>query len=211
MGTDIHGRLQKRYHAGPYEDAGPIEGDRNYRVFAMLADVRNGYGVAGVPTHSPIIPISQPRGLPADVGDVDYIVTKEWRGDELANVEHWLGDHSYSWLTISEIDAWDGWDKMLSMTGLLSVKEFNRIQHEGGLPKEWCGGASGPGTVIVSAEEAMAGIEDKPHTYVRYDWQVPFREYTSTFRAWISYIKEKYSWMLEKDPAAVRIVFGFDS
>ena len=35
-------------------------------VFAALADVRNGYGFAGVPTHEAIKPISEARGLPED-------------------------------------------------------------------------------------------------------------------------------------------------
>lgn len=46
MGTDIHGRIQRRYNDGRYEDIGEIEGDRNYTVFAILAGVRNGSGLS---------------------------------------------------------------------------------------------------------------------------------------------------------------------
>ena len=62
--------------------------------------------------------------------------------------------------------------------------------------------------VVVSADEARAGVE---HTHVQYEWQVPFTHSTKTFRAWVDYLNIKHGWLLERDPAAVRIVFGFDS
>lgn len=60
-------------------------GWRNYGVFGFLAGVRNYSGIA---------PISEPRGLPADIAAP--------HGDE-----HWLGDHSFSWLSVSELEAFD--------------------------------------------------------------------------------------------------------
>ena len=39
-------------------------GNRNYKLFSFLADVRNGYGFAGVDTGNRIEPIADPRGNP---------------------------------------------------------------------------------------------------------------------------------------------------
>lgn len=40
--------------------------ERHYQLFSVLADVRNGYGFAGVPTGEWVKPISSPRGIPQD-------------------------------------------------------------------------------------------------------------------------------------------------
>lgn len=86
MGCDIHGVVQMRYSKdGKYGTDGPIEDSRNYAVFSVLADVRNGYDIT---------PISPPRGVPAD-----------FDGDEGE-----LGDHSFSWVTLTEVLEWPHWD-----------------------------------------------------------------------------------------------------
>lgn len=211
MGTDIHGRLQVRYRSEmPYNDVGGIEDDRNYRVFAMLAGVRNGYGFGGIKTHEPLAPISDPRGLPDDLvlTGGDSITLSGYKDDEPVEFDYWLGDHSHSWLTLSEIIAWDGWNKPLNMEGYLNAEEFSRIEREGGSPDSWCGWVSGGGVVIVTPEEARAGAA---HSHVHCAWSVPFIDYTGSFKAWIDYCEKKYGHLLKDDPAAVRIVFGFDS
>lgn len=59
-------------------------GDRNYRLFARLADIRNGYGVE---------PIDTPRGVPKDLSE--YV--QNWY-----DTEHgWTFGHSY--LTLRDI------------------------------------------------------------------------------------------------------------
>lgn len=60
---------------------------RNYGMFAFLADVRN---------YSHVPPISEPRGLPSDVGVSDR--------DE---IEDYFGDHSFSWLGLDELLSFD--------------------------------------------------------------------------------------------------------
>jgi len=203
MGTDIHGRLQYRYSKdSKYVDGGVIEDDRNYRVFAMLAGVRTGRGFAGVP-------ISEPRGIPSDCNaDGEDLQLSVYRGDDLVSEPYWLGDHSHSWLTLTEILEWPGWDKPLDRTGVLDADEFKRIEASGGTPESWCGGISGGGVTVVSATDARRGV---PHTHVQYDLTVPFSESVKTFRAWVDYIHLKHGWLLKNDPEAVRIVFGFDS
>ena len=197
MGTDIHGRLQTRYNStDKWRDAGEIECDRNYRVFAMLADVRNGAAFAGVKTHKSITPIAPPRGLPEDIelsqrDDNTLIIHDPW--DDEAPLQHYnLGDHSFSWVTLKELVDWPGWQKTLHMVGLLAPEEMARVQREGGAPNKWCGGTNDP-------------------TYVRYEWDVPFTEYTRQFKAWVDYLALKYSYLLAERPDCVRLVFGFDS
>lgn len=93
MGCDIHIEAQRRNGgvweraAGQFED-GPSPFDwRSYGVFAFLAGVRN---------YSDIPPISPPRGWPED------FTPKE---DEFGGC--YLGDHSFSWLTVKELVAFD--------------------------------------------------------------------------------------------------------
>ena len=133
MGCDIHGVVQVRYDKdGEYSDAGPIEDSRNYLVFAMLAGVRNSYDIK---------PISSPRGVPQDfIGDAFN-----------------LGDHSFSWVTLTEVIEWPYWEQ-----------------------PGWL-----PGSTI--------------------------RESCATFRVWVDWLAMRHSTWLRDDPAAVRLVFGFDS
>ena len=70
--------------------------NRNYYVFAVLADVRN---------YEDFRPISQPRGLPEDVSDA----VRHLANDTDDDGDIWLGDHSFSWLTLTELQAYP-WD-----------------------------------------------------------------------------------------------------
>ena len=70
---------------------------RNYNLFAILADVRNGIGFAGIDTGEGFIPISAPKGLPDDV----TAEVKQWS-------DGWGVDgHSHSFLTLAEIFEFD--------------------------------------------------------------------------------------------------------
>lgn len=191
MGTDIHGRLQYRYDhmkEGVWYDGGLIENGRNYRVFAMLAGVRNGTGFAGVKTHKPILPIAEPRGIPAGVEvDEDAIVVRdEWRDNKEID-RTWLGDHSHSWVTLKELIDWPGWGLPLHQCGYITPEEKARLDREGGTPQSWCGGTNDP-------------------TAIFYEWTVPFSSTCRVFKAWVDYLALKYS-----QHENVRLVFGFDS
>lgn len=70
-------------------------GWRIYGVFAFLAGVRNYSGIA---------PISEPRGLPADL--------KPDARDDYWHDDCWLGDHSFSWLSVAELVEFD-YDAMM--------------------------------------------------------------------------------------------------
>ena len=78
MGCDIHVHFEIKLN-GKWEHYSNPSIDRNYELFAKMADVRNDY-------ENPIIPISFPKGLPKDLS----VVTK-------FEVDHWGSDgHSHS-------------------------------------------------------------------------------------------------------------------
>ena len=72
------------------DDEGEPFGWRNYGVFGFLANVRNYSGVR---------PLDEPRGKPDDL-----------KYDDDADV--WLGDHSFSWFSIDELEAFN-YDAMM--------------------------------------------------------------------------------------------------
>lgn len=92
MGTDIHGFAQrfmwKTDSGTEYWDAfSPVPDERCYSLFAALANVRN---------EDSLNCISRPRGLPK------YVAAN---GD--------IGEHSFTYLSPSEILAWDGWEQSI--------------------------------------------------------------------------------------------------
>lgn len=65
---------------------------RNYRTFAVLAGVRNGYGFAGFDKGDPITPTSQPRGLPDDLSQ-GLRAPPDPDDDDYPREQVWLGNH----------------------------------------------------------------------------------------------------------------------
>jgi len=112
MGTDIHMAVEVRKD-GVWQNVTPFRNgytpepeyyeERNYDLFAILADVRNGYGFAGVVTSSGFVPLDQPRGIPPNASD---------------DVRKWCegGDHSHSYCTVAELLAYD-WTRMVFKPG----------------------------------------------------------------------------------------------
>jgi len=82
--------------------------DRNYGLFAILADVRNGHGFAGVRTGEPTVPISAPRGVPDDASDGYRDEVRQWGED----------GHSHTWFTLAELLAYD-WDGQYAVNSFL--------------------------------------------------------------------------------------------
>ena len=194
MGCDIHGVLQTRYGQNDtWRTECEIERGRNYRLFAVLAGVRNGYGFAGVKTHDPVGPIAEPRGLPGDFerdGD-----EHNWYFDERKT---WMGDHSFSWLTLAEMKDWPHWDRPLAETGIVSLEVFKKWDGKSA-PESWCGGVGGP-NVIVGTPDNL-----KNATYVEIGWESrTMRDCCKTFLKWLDYVESAHG-------QNCRIVFGFDS
>ena len=158
--------------------------NRNYDLFAMLADVRNGRGFAGIKTGEGFNIISPPKGIPVDASKevmLEYalrIVEEENEEDEaktasrsyaskwaregtskiieLDGVEY-VSDpdaHSESYLTVKELDAF-AWNQVTLHRGIVSFKEYKELKEKGETqPESWCGSISGPGIKIITEKQA---------------------------------------------------------
>lgn len=186
--------------------------ERNYRAFAVLGDVRNGSGFAGVYTHDPIDPISSERGWPEGMAH-------ETRA-KMSN------EHSETWVSLAELQAYD-YNQMIQEGGVLDEQEYQRCALEGDDPKNWSGGISGQNIVIVTPGE-YALMFDSPIELLQSDWRKN-ASYDKTKRYFISHrwqrklrdevkaIPDEMIPYLERlvpkggTPEDVRLVFDFDS
>lgn len=205
MGTDIHCFVEKRNKKGVWEQitgfetswgtdaVSPLE-DRNYDMFAVLADVRNGVGFAGVPTGEPVEPISEPRGLPYDISDE---VFKE------LDHEGWL--HNVSWLTVQDLLDYDI-DQVKKQEGFVSAEGYRL--HKEGKPFSSCGYTSAPKCDIEELEEMDRKYPEKRYC-AKLHWEEPLKEACSPlFDTALEQLIERCD---EEDHSDVRIVFGFDN
>lgn len=239
MGTDIHFYVERRegnkwvscdtWEADKWHDNedGPAPmtvpygkhfyDDRSYDTFAILADVRNGAGFAGVDTGDGFVPIAAPRGLPDDLSP-----------ELKAETERYL-DHTPSWLLVSEIMAYD-WTRVTTKRGWVNGPEYYRwasyAKGRGEGPQSWSGGIMGQSITHCTDVEMQRRIDAmKPdfeglsnagrlemvrarlgQYYCCVSWQIPY------YRAAKGFLSETLPrlWPLGK-PEDVRIVFWFDS
>lgn len=202
MGTDVHGLWQARKN-GKWENiSSNWEQNRHYLLFSWLANVRNGFGFAGVPTYDPIKPIAEPRGLPEEIkGDHVKVTTdildprrREYLepGEE---PEVWLGDHSHSWLTADEILAAER-PKTVQRTGVVSIQWYAKWDKKTP-PESWSGGISGPSIHVANHPSQIQ--EDTTHVQIK--WDAP-----DDLDYFVDEVKR-----LKNLHGEVRLVFGFDS
>lgn len=238
MGTDIHFYVERRGAAGGWESCDtwePSEYDdhaltvpygkhfyegRNYDLFAILANVRNGSGFAGCDTGDGFIPIVEPRGLPADL-------SPQLRAEAGRYLEH-----TPSWLLISEIMAYD-WTQVTTKRGWVSMGQYidwvSWRRGQGLGPDSWSGGISGPviehiteqemerRVVALSDDEKQAlrraakgdpfgGSGPGARYYCAVSWTTPY------YRAAGSFLNETLPRLWRVGPPGdVRVVFWFDS
>ena len=224
MGCDIHTNVEVRQADGSWKiHEGSFIDNRNYDLFAILANVRNGFGFAGVTTGAGFVPMAEPRGVPEDA-------SPEYR----AEAEQWDGDgHSHSYFTVAEMLAYD-WTQTTKKTGLVSPTEFMHWKKDGE-PNGWCGDVSGPNVKKLTSEEMNALIEksgidqwaiyrgDKEAMdalyeiagaektgfgtlYARVNWEIPY------YRAGRQFFADDLPRLLRLGkPEDVRICFFFDN
>lgn len=149
MGCDIHchveqlnskgnWRVTKDFESDFYEKDDPTFGTseykyaktpidcRNYLLFAVLADVRNGFGFAGRETHVPLKPIAECKGLPDNVSGTVFEDHEAWDCDA----------HSTSWLTVKELKEFDWNQKVDYQEGdAKTVKHYLKHFMENTLPQ----------------------------------------------------------------------------
>lgn len=203
--------FREKYHSRPLDD-------RNYTLFALLADVRNGRGFAGIVTGDRITPLDDPRGVPSNA-------SHGW----LEEVESWDVDmHSHTWFTLRELlEPNPLYDQRLVRRGVISAAQYEHIKSTGGTPEEWSGSISGPKILTVTVDEYEAGIRaeewtaeevaemrekwragglqrgdtleqidtrldtyiDEGRTYVEYVWEASLRESTQQLHTMIAELK----------------------
>lgn len=197
MGCDIHLHVEKKVNGKWVEVPDVGYDNRNYKVFAILANVRNGYGFAGCPTGRGFKSISEPKGLPDDASKEVKEHSESWGVD----------GHSHSYLTLKELEAYD-WDQVTWLQGVINANEYLVFKKEG-RPRGWSGGVFGANVRNISQEqmeaEIKAGTADC-NTYCSVEWRVTYRECAQHF------IEDMFPKMraLGK-PENVRIVFWFDN
>ena len=198
-------RLQAQFGTFRYKDGDGlvhISMMRNYNLFGILANVRNGYGLAGAPTGGQFLPISKPKGISEDASD-----------EVKAELDSWGVDgHSHSWLTVKEILEWSHWTDIRITSGYISEKQYREFDPGKG-PDSWAGGMAGPKRLMITREnfDALdeAGKLDKEIDYcINVSWPNSYKELVGD-----EFLLELMSTLqaLDPDPANVRMVFWFDN
>lgn len=190
---------------------------RNYDLFAILADVRNGRGFAGCKTGEGFNTIKKPRGIPKDCDPRVKAEADGWDCD----------GHSHSFLTVAELIAFD-WTQQTKKSGWVNGpawEEWQRKKEWNPGPNSYCGMVSGGGVKHVSADEMTNAIaevikscggdwrnaekaiaEKLGDTYAEAVWGEDYASLCSEF--WINTLPKLLA--LGK-PQDVRIVFWFDN
>lgn len=215
MGCDIHihvevwvnGRWRGVRGTSPYWDSNWYDGERlcyegwiyngrNYKLFGILADVRNGWGFAGIDIGDPAEPISVPKGLPHDLSsELKENVDFDW-------------GHSHTYLTLQELQEYN-WDKELVFRGYVNPSNYKSYK-ENGYPDGWSGDVSGSTITKVSNEEMENVLMANEHAinksyYTNIEWTMKASEYL-LFDEVLHELSN-----LSTSPQNVRIVFFFDN
>lgn len=173
---------------------------RNYDVFAILADVRNGRGFAGSDTGDGFNPIADPKGVPEDASDYYKKVVDEWAGD----------GHSHSYFSMEELDAYD-WNQTTKHRGWVGPDQY-KVFKEKGHPEMWSGMVMGGDTKHITnkeMDEVLAGtfvIEGSAYTQV--EWE---EGYMASAKWFVESMKQVKRLKKLKGVTDVRIVFFFDN
>lgn len=213
MGTDIHGVFQRHDQStGAWVDVEhKYEMNRHYQLFAVLADVRNGTGFAGVKTGESVDPIADPRGYPPgfEVEEDDHPISSLNHMDPRRREYHeegealavWMGDHTHSWLTADEMLEWFTSAPCVVKVGILD-RDVYEAWDKKSEPSSYCGGIGGHGLVLVN-DNAIEREANANWTHIRCEWE-------SALKSELAYFFDEVG-RLQKEHGQVRFVFGFDS
>lgn len=205
MGCDIHCWAQVRGEDGVWREAlSDVYDGRNYRLFSMLADVRNGDPKTG---DNYCMPIREPRGIPDDSPSIQR------------EADGW--GHSGSWLTLAELQSFNWTGARVVLSGVVNPAQYAKWKVDGA-PDGWCGGAFGGRTRHVTNEEMDALIADGTASatedghfltardgnsyYTRVHWTQSYAEVAGSF---VTDTMPKLAAL--GSPGNVRIVFFFDN
>lgn len=178
--------LNAGFEDGPEGSDPEIYEGRNYRLFAMLADVRNDYG---------IVPIDSPRGIPSGAS----ISPSEWDCDA----------HSLSWFTTRELLDYD-WTQVIIRRALVDAREYG--EWDGESPPSSCHSSASGRSVVVMDRQEYDGIVERgevnPNSsyHVRIEWTITYEKMAPVFH---DFVLPRLASL--GDPDDVRIVFWFDN
>ena len=216
MGCDIHCFVEKKNrktdkwekisgfkNAWDEENCeSPFE-NRNYREFALLADVRNGCGWGYCPSDNTesdaIRPIALPKGIPEDVSP-----------EVKKKIDACAEDgHSHSYLTAKEISEYDT-NNSVNIRGYVNVREYKKFKETGDadmLSQDVCGG-----NIIKKPNDECIDFQEKnPDMYVF--TQIEFKKTAAELARWLFGDGLKQLMERSEDGTGddVRIVFFFDN
>lgn len=222
MGCDIHICIQRQtpggtWHEVPYQKVYRILGDapvngypkcpdvfdnRNYNLFAILANVRNGRGFAGIATGQGWPSIAPDRGWPEDFDPEKVDI------DPSESKRRYMGDHSFTWVSLDELKAFP-WDATTTLYGVVPAEDYERLSAVDNTPTSYSAGISGPGIVTYNPVEYLAARRSNklaPRPYVRMSWTESARSATGD---WPGQVIPWLETLAEGRP--LRLVMGFDS
>lgn len=199
---------------------------RSYNAFAILADVRNGSGFARIKTGDGWPSISSGRGWPAGFDRTKVFPDPRYvhDGDSDSLEPRYMGDHSYTWVMLSELKAY-GWDDISTrLYGVISAQQYEKMREVGTLgmtPEDgWSGAVTGPGITTFTQTQwererhrylPLPEIRDKrlgmnAKQFIQVSWDETARAATGDYPG-------KVIPFLEKLAAGrpLRLVLGFDS
>jgi hypothetical protein len=207
MGTDLHLLVEVSHDGKPWKPllniATAMKAPRNYEIFSILADVRNGAGrhepvwmeprevphpekhgeMIAVPGfwydvedggHERLVPISTPRGIPDDA-------TVEWR----ASVLMWTARSELvdvSWVTPEEVLSAD-WDQVVIRHAVVPEEQYKKFVEEGKSPTQYGDRQTfSDDFLIVSEAEYREGKRGEHATAVEFSWsEGPVRNAAQSF------------------------------
>ena len=216
MGADIHmfyelkinGKWelydwQAKYRSGNYEDGSPrynwsemwedvLSINRNYRLFALLAGVRNDGSFE---------PIKSPISLPYDVSDKVKAEHDSWGIDA----------HSATWYMLDELLNYDYNQQDIGFSGVISREQFFDIENGNtDRPKIYSQQVIGRYSRTISNEEMRTiDFDDGLSYYTRWEWVEKCRE--AVGKAWFDVLAELSRIKQLKKVEDVRLIMWFDN
>lgn len=185
--------------------------DRNYILFAILADVRNGYGFAGCETHEPIKPLrtSEQSRLPNDMLFSPRCQSLSPTSDNYTYNRRWLGYHNQHVIAAEEILGYD-FQQRLVESGLFDIENFIRFMG-GDRDVKYSYDIWGEAIVKHPRVDLTDGkavvFNTKGYTHIPAKWNddKPIIEYVKDFVADVKQI------VADNPDYDIRLVIGFDS
>lgn len=191
---------------------------RNYSLFAILADVRNGSGFAGIKTGDGFNIISEPKGVPHDISKEVLEICDFWNGD----------GHSHSWFTLKELIEFDWTQKTRRIGWVNSLSYVKWDKERDDSPGSFCGGVSGGSIRHLTEDEMNSHLNFIKNSFnLKHNWELieyienhePLKGYYCQVeweQTYYSCCSEFWSSTIPRllalgNPEDVRIVFWFDN